>query len=394
MKRGSIWKRIAATLLGIVVVFVLSGFAALAEPVPGAEVAGADENVSGAVYGESVADAVYGTVGDAVYGGRALLSLFSTEEGLPEVHGFGKSAYGILGNGDDGGRYLAPALATKLADLHVVDIAAGLDHSVVLTKDGAVYAFGRNNYGQLGNGSYTTSLDPVAVDLSGVDGKVVSISAGDYHTLLLTDKGKAYAFGDNRYGQLGFNSTETSFNVPTLIPLEETVASIEANYYASFLVTTEGEAYSFGRNQYGKLGLGMDYYDMDVFEPKRIAGFAPGVKVKSISTGSSHTLVVMEDGRLYAMGSVPGIGGPWLVEPAPIAELADEFIVSASAGVTASLALTADGRVFAFGQTMYGQLGLDPKTIEGGSVAPTELPASLFGGEKVVAVASANNYPR
>ncbi len=89
-------------------------------------------------------------------------------------------------------------------------ISAGAYHSLALTADGHVYAWGYNNYGQLGNGSTANATTPVEVEGPGGTGtlsNIVAISAGGYHSLALTADGHVYAWGYNGYGQLGNGST-------------------------------------------------------------------------------------------------------------------------------------------------------------------------------------------
>ena len=87
----------------------------------------------------------------------------------------------------------------------VVAVAAGLNFSLALKRDGLVLAWGYNTQGQLGDGTTTTRLRPVAVldtttlPLTGVE----AIAAGSNHSLALTATGPVLAWGDNNYGQLG-----------------------------------------------------------------------------------------------------------------------------------------------------------------------------------------------
>lgn len=86
-------------------------------------------------------------------------------------------------------------------------IAAGLSHNVILGKDGNVYTFGKNQYHQ---GSGVLGVDttdfyvPQKVKLPGNEGTIINVCAGYNHTVLHSDTGKTFAFGDNTMGQLGF----------------------------------------------------------------------------------------------------------------------------------------------------------------------------------------------
>ena len=108
----------------------------------------------------------------------------------------------VLG-GAQGGTYLQ----------NVTAMAGGGEHSMALTSAGVVYAWGYGGYGQLGNNS--TSNSSTAVQVQGVGGSgvlsnVMAISAGSYHSLALTSAGAVFAWGYNGFGQLGNNSVSNS----------------------------------------------------------------------------------------------------------------------------------------------------------------------------------------
>ena len=92
-------------------------------------------------------------------------------------------------------------------------ISAGGWHTVGITTSGAAYAWGRNNYGQLGDGTTTDRTTPTLVS----GGHTwASISAGGLHTVGITTSGAAYAWGFNGQGQLG-DGTTTDRSTPTLV---------------------------------------------------------------------------------------------------------------------------------------------------------------------------------
>ena len=102
------------------------------------------------------------------------------------------------------------AFSAKAETPRVVKIAAGHSHSLALFSDGTLYAWGDNNFGQLGDGTQTDRHTPVFIGEG-----FTAIAAGNYHSLAL--KGSAlYAWGLNNHGQLGDGST-TDGHTPTLI---------------------------------------------------------------------------------------------------------------------------------------------------------------------------------
>lgn len=95
---------------------------------------------------------------------------------------------------------LAPQLLSMPSTSPVVQVSCGLHHTVVLTLSGEVYAFGSNQFGQLGTGDMQPVSGPVRVS---VTGNVCQVAAGSNHTVLLTYKGLVYTFGNFQKGQLG-----------------------------------------------------------------------------------------------------------------------------------------------------------------------------------------------
>jgi alpha-tubulin suppressor-like RCC1 family protein len=129
----------------------------------------------------------------------------------------GNNICGQIGDNSMTNRVI-PWPVTGITGKKVVQLAAGSSHSLALMSDGTVYAWGCNANGQLGDGSNTTRLAPVAV--SGLIGKnVTQLVAGEIHSLALLLDGTVYAWGRNSDGQLGDGSTVdrlTPVAVPSL----------------------------------------------------------------------------------------------------------------------------------------------------------------------------------
>src|SRR5262249_23041585 len=146
----------------------------------------------------------------------------------------------------------------------VIQIAAGAQHSLALTSSGQLYAFGDNETGQLGNatnvGTNNPNPTPTLVTLPGEIGPATLIPAGESHSLAVTSSGQLYAFGYNRYGQLGNptnNGTPKPNPTPTLVTLPGEIGAptqIAAGAVHTLVITASGQLYAFGFNQYGQLG--------------------------------------------------------------------------------------------------------------------------------------------
>ena len=162
-----------------------------------------------------------------------------------------------------GGRTRQLAAVAALVALALV-AAPPLIALAAATSSGELYAFGNNKYGQLGNATNDKSEEPnptpALVTLPGEVGPVTQVAAGGDHSLVLTATGQLYAFGDNKYGQLG-NATNDKSEEPNPTPTFVTlpgasgqVTEIAAGRNFSLAVTSSGQLYAFGHNYSGQLG--------------------------------------------------------------------------------------------------------------------------------------------
>jgi alpha-tubulin suppressor-like RCC1 family protein len=134
---------------------------------------------------------------------------------------------------------LFPGLLTSLVSkVNVTRAVAGDNHTVLLALDGSVYAFGDNSFGQCGvvdDGTPSVD-DPRCIDSLS---DIASIAAGSNHTLVLSKSGDCYAFGSNNRGQLGLDSTLEKVTTPTKIGGLVALGYITANYDVSFGICKE-----------------------------------------------------------------------------------------------------------------------------------------------------------
>uniref|UniRef100_UPI00398F60B6 probable E3 ubiquitin-protein ligase HERC3 n=1 Tax=Pristiophorus japonicus TaxID=55135 RepID=UPI00398F60B6 len=174
-----------------------------------------------------------------------------------QVFAWGQNSRGQLGVGKAGRSVPTPRGVTSLAGVPLAQIAAGGSHSFALSVSGAVFAWGSNDHGQLGLNDMENRYHPTEVKL--LDGKkMVYISCGGQHTATLTKDGLVFTFGAGRYGQLGHNTTTDELK-PQLV--EEFVGSKVTqiacgSYHTLVLVASSGKIYSFGRGVEGQLGNG------------------------------------------------------------------------------------------------------------------------------------------
>ena len=136
----------------------------------------------------------------------------------------------------------------------VIEIGAGMEHCVALTESGAVLVWGSNNgQGQLGRGA--ESSNSRLVQIFGIEGRVVKISVGRYHSLALTEEGEVWGWGRNEEYQLGL--VRHYKGVPFRIEgLKQRAIGIAAGGWHSMALTEDGEIWSWGNNSKGQLGDG------------------------------------------------------------------------------------------------------------------------------------------
>ncbi len=180
-----------------------------------------------------------------------------------QLYAFGANAEGQLGNNNNDASIAnpTPTLVNLPGGATVAQIAAGDDFSLALTTGGQLYAFGDNEYGQLGNGTNnaTTAANPTPSLVALPAGRITQIAAGFDYSLVLSSTGQVFAFGDNEYGQLGSpdNSGTTTANpsaTQVSIPASSgPVVQIAAGGYQSLVLTSSGQVYAFGDNDYGEL---------------------------------------------------------------------------------------------------------------------------------------------
>ena len=318
-------------------------------------------------------------------------SLALTSDG--RLFAWGSNRSGQLGDGTFINRSVPVEVlqtGTPLIGRQVVAVAAGVSHSLALTSDGKVFAWGLNSFGQLGDGSTFDSSVPVAVDQSNLTGReVVAVSAGGNHNLALASDGTVFAWGLNSSGQLG-DGTTINRSVPvsvdtTATPLFNKIVVAVAAGFGHSLALSEGKVFAWGRNSEGELGDGT--------LTQRIAPVAvidTGVLlnkiVVAVAGGFYHSLALDSDSNVFGWGfngsgqlgdfttinrSVPiAVGLPGLTG-----------VMAVAGGVGHTLALKSDGTVFAMGRNSEGQLG-------DGTFINRLTPVPVFGLTGVVAVAA------
>ena len=262
---------------------------------------------------------------------------------------WGYNDYGQLG---DGNYTSSSQPAAVLGNLTFSTLTAGEDgHACGIAAAGAAYCWGYNGSGQLGVPSVAYSNSPVAV---GGGLSFATISAGENgETCGVTTAGAGYCWGFNDDGELG-NGTKTTVNAPTPVSGGLTFQSISAGFASTCGIAVGGSAYCWGDNTYGELGNGSTTSSTT---PVEVGG---GHSFASISVGDAFACGVTTGGALYCWGyNAEGqLGnGSAAQSSTPTAVAGGLTYASVSAGYATACALTTGGAAYCWGTNTYGQLG-------------------------------------
>ncbi|XP_037076922.1 uncharacterized protein LOC119098099, partial [Pollicipes pollicipes] len=282
-----------------------------------------------------------------------------------------------------------PCLVEALAYRRVVRLAAGQYHSLALTDDGRLFAWGWNVFGQCGRSGVADVLSPRPVrGLAGV--RVSAVAAGYAHSAALTDDGRVLVFGCNAYGQLGDGTTRKRAE-PAAVELPEPAVHLACGFFCCVAVLRSGRVLRWGLDpQSVRLGAQTLKKSAAAQAPSapveptlatQAGTFTPETRdhlrpadvdtsdvegrVVSAAGGAQHTIYLTADGRLYAQGrnldGQLGVGGRQ--EAARLSEVSvpgGRAAVAVACGADFSLVLTEDGVVLGCGSNSYGQLGRLP----------------------------------
>jgi alpha-tubulin suppressor-like RCC1 family protein len=307
------------------------------------------------------------------------------------VLGWGEDSNGQLGNDASPASEPAPVAMSLPAGSQITGISAGYDHSLAVTSAGGVLASGRNEVGQLGNGTTTDSATPVPVSVP-QGTSVTQASAGAGFSLAVTSDGQALAWGDNEEGQLGDGGTGSSpVDVPVAVALPSgtTVTQVAAGVEDwGLALTSDGRVLAWGDNLAGQLGDGTT---ANAYTPVPVS-LPSGVTVTQIAAGADTGYALTSAGTVYAWGAGAGgtLGnGSTAGSDVPVAVSlpTGTTVTQISSEGSFALALTSAGQVLAWGGNSAGQLG-------NGGTASSAVPAavSLPSGITVRQVAAGGSF--
>ena len=186
---------------------------------------------------------------------------------------------------------VVPKLAVPF--LRVRSISCGGMHSLALTTSGEVWQWGE----PWGDFSMEINRSPKRLRISDVE----SVASGAFHNLALTSTGNVYGWGTNDFGQLGTGDTAYAVEPRLTVGLEDIdIADIAAGGWHSLGLSSTGVVYTWGRGEYGRLGLN-DPKGTARMRPCKVPGLSQHVVVQA-ACGGSHTMVLTAKGAIFSWG--------------------------------------------------------------------------------------------
>lgn len=215
---------------------------------------------------------------------------------LPDstVRCWGYNEYGQLGDGTTADS-LAPVRVAGISSATAV--SSGHHHACALLGDGTVRCWGRNEFGELGDGSTCLTppcATPLPVAVTGVS-TAIAVRAGAYHTCALLANGEVRCWGFNEFGQLG-DGTFTSSSTPVAVAEAVGAVVVSAGGYHTCALRPDGRVQCWGRNEFGELGDGST---PNRPTPVFVSGLTDAV---AVSAGAYHTCALVADGTLRCWG--------------------------------------------------------------------------------------------
>mmetsp|Transcript_29576 Transcript_29576/g.76393 ORF Transcript_29576/g.76393 Transcript_29576/m.76393 type:complete len:845 (-) Transcript_29576:395-2929(-) len=313
------------------------------------------------------------------------------------VYAWGQNLRGQLGMGDEVER-IDPAIIPTFVSNPVLQVVSLHFTSIALSQQGKIYTWGAGDTGQLGIGSNITNANgqkqrntPQLLDKSDHDpsfalARFTQIAVGSRHALALEDNGRVWVWGGNSEGQLGLGDY-TQRDAPVwLDTITDFIVSISAGDSHSVAITSTGRVYAWGVNRAGQLGMG-DVVSRRTPSLIPVLSDSAASPTSSVKLGLFHSIAMMNDGKVQTFGSNEfgqlGIGriDEYVAEPISVSDLNELEVARAVAGQRHSVFLTEVGEVLGCGNNDFGMLGTGDETQRN---APTKM--SALQGSSVFAV--------
>lgn len=286
--------------------------------------------------------------------------------------GWGTNHYGALGDGTLVDRN-SPVQVGSLLDTWKY-VSTGAFGTLGITSNGTLWAWGTNNYDQLGLNSVSYTLTPLQV---GFQSNWVMVSTRNRSSFGVKSDGTLWAWGDNTYGQLGFGNTNPAI-VPTQSGIDYNWVFVSAGTNSHVRVRADGALFTVGRNEYGQLGDGTTV-------DKNLEVLINTLTVwQSASSNLNFTVALKSDGSIWGWGGNSngqlgqGNNNFNYSNPTRIGNSNDWSQIAA--GGNHVMAIKSDGSLWAWGRNSNGELGI-------GSYSGTNVPVRVGSANDWISIA-------
>jgi len=329
---------------------------------------------------------------------------------------FGRLAASLVAWGDNSFHQIDGAAASShtapmvppagaIGNQLVAVAATGRVHSLVLTREGSIFGWGNNTGGQLGNFSNGSSAVPVATTMTNIlaGQRVVTVAAGGYHSVALAQSGLVFCWGVNDRGQLG-TGDGANYNQPAVVldagtPMAgKPIVAISAGHQHTLALAADGQVFAWGDNSFGQLGNGSS--ESVFHRPVAVdrSGVLAGQHIVAISAGDSHSLALSSNGKVYAWGdnAFSRLGGTDVaLSRVPIGVAGQPVslstIVEISAGAGHNLVRADTGNLLCWGNGQSGQLGITTALMFSSSSSRVLMNGAL-AGQSIVGLGAGNSW--
>ncbi len=289
---------------------------------------------------------------------------------------WGNNDWGQLGDGTLEERR-APVAVRALGG-PAASVSAGYTSACAVVGAGA-WCWGDNAAGQLGDGTRTSRGTPMRVE--GITGTVVAVAVGGVHACALVDDGTLWCWGGNQYGGLGDGTNASRLRPAVARALDAPAVEVVTGQYHTCARTRDGAVLCWGLNMYGALGDGTT---VDRYTPVQVS--LPDAAVALAST-SNHTCAVLADGALWCWGfnSDGAVARPPANQLRPVAiALGGLRALAVATGQRHTCAIVEGPELRCWGRNDTGQLGdgsavrrVSPVAVAGLDGAPTRISAGV-----------------